>query len=75
MAKIKSARVAAAHEGDAELVVTIEYENCGSTDVSLDSAASQALLASCNATKLDELIGAGWHHVKDALSLSYNRFE
>ena len=73
-AKIKYARVAAAHEGVAEMIVTIEYSNGGLTDVALDSASVEALMKSTDATSLTELEGASWESVRDALSLAYNRF-
>jgi len=46
-ATIKSARVVAAHDGVAELIVTIEYANGGQTEVTLDATASDALMRSC----------------------------
>lgn len=73
-AKIAGARVIAAHDGVAELIVTILYDNGGKTDVTLDNTASDALLRSCNVTEVDELQGHSWEKVRDALSLSYNRF-
>jgi hypothetical protein len=73
-AKIKYARVAAAHEGIAEMIVSIEYENGGVTDISLDSAAVDALMTSTKATSLDALIGISWEQVRDALTVAYNRF-
>jgi len=74
-ASISGARLIAAHDGVVELLVTIVYDNGGKTDVTLDSAASDALLRSCNATEVDELQGQSWEKVRDALSHSYNRFQ
>lgn len=71
---ITEARVAAAHEGTAELVVTLTHENGGRSEVALDEMATSALLESCNAEHPEALIGAPWHKVRDALSVSYNRF-
>ena len=71
---ISDARVAAAHEGVAELVVTLTHENGGCSEVALDQLATSALLASCDADSPEALIGAPWHKVRDALSVSYNRF-
>lgn len=73
-ASIKSVRLAAAHEGIAELIVDIEYDNGGVTEVALDRFASQALMDSCKAKTADDLIGQSWEHVRDALNTSYNRF-
>jgi len=73
-AVIESARIAAAHEGVAELVVTLTHEGGGRSEVALDQIATSALLTACNATGPEGLIGAPWHKVRDALSASWNRF-
>ncbi len=73
-AKIKQARVAAAHEGVAEMIVTLEYDNGGITDVALDRTAVDVLLKSAEASSLEELIGTSWEQVRDALSTSFNRY-
>lgn len=74
-AKITKVRVAAAHEGTAELIVTVGYDSGGNSEVPLDRHASEAMLRSCEANSLEELIGKSWQHVRDALSTSYNRFK
>lgn len=73
-AVIASARVAAAHEGVAELVVTLAHEGGGSSEIALDQLATSALLNACDATGPEELVGAPWQKVRDALSVSWNRF-
>ncbi len=73
--RICSVRVTAAHEGVAELVVDIEYETGGKSEVALDHIASQALMDSTGATTADELIGHSWEHVRDALGVSWNRYQ
>jgi hypothetical protein len=73
-AKIAKVRIAAAHEGDAELIVTVAYDGGGNSEVPLDRHASDALLRSCEASALEELIGQSWQQVRDALSVSYNRY-
>lgn len=73
-AKIKHARVAAAHEGIAEMIVAIEYENGGVTEIYLDRHSAETLLSNTASTSLDDLVGTSWEHVRDALSTSYNRF-
>jgi hypothetical protein len=72
--RIAKARLAAAHEGEAELIVTIRYDNGGKTDVPLDRHASNALLTACAAEGLEDLVGQDWRHVRDALKQSFNRF-
>lgn len=66
-------RLAAAHEGIAELIVGIEFENGAVTEIAMDRFASQALMDACGVATADELIGHSWVHVRDALSNSYNR--
>jgi hypothetical protein len=74
-AKISRVRLAAAHEGTAELIVSVEYVGGGISEVPLDRYASEALLAHCNASDPDELIGRSWSAVRDALTTSYNRYQ
>ena len=71
-AVISKVRIAAAHEGIAELVVSLEFSNGGQSDVSLDQDAGARLLRSCGTEKIDELIGQSWVHVRDAISGAYN---
>ncbi|MEE2783625.1 MAG: hypothetical protein VYE04_09710 [Pseudomonadota bacterium] len=72
---IKQVRLAAAHDGKAELIVCLEYANGGTSDVSLDQVASAALMELCAANSLAELTGQSWELVKEALQVSYNRFQ
>ena len=73
-AVISGARVAAAHDGVAELIVELRYENGGTSEVTLDELAASELMASCNAETLADLNGHDWQAVKEALSASWNRF-
>ena len=73
-AKIKDVRIAAAHEGIAELIVTVEYDNGGISEIALDQVATGALMQSCQADSAEDLIGQSWELVRDALQVSYNRF-
>jgi hypothetical protein len=72
---ISKVSLAAAHEGDAELIVTLTYDNGGESTVPLDAHASHALLSSCQSDGLEGLIGQEWQHVRAALSKSFNRFQ
>jgi hypothetical protein len=73
-ATINKVQLAAAHEGVVELVVDLLFDNGGISKVSLDAHASKLLLAACNASGPDELIGQNWEKVRDALSHAYNRY-
>jgi len=72
---IRDVRVAAVHEGIAELVVSIEYENGGTAEVALDQMATSALMDSCNASSIEDVKGQSWDKVRDALQVSYNRYQ
>ena len=71
-AVISKVRIAAAHEGIAELIVSLEFSNGGHSDVPLDQNAGARLLRSCGVDEIDELIGQSWVHVRDAISGAYN---
>lgn len=73
-ASIRDIQIAAAHDGDAELLVTLEYANGGRSQVALDEFATRTLLASCDAETPEDLIGADWIHVRDALIASSQRY-
>ena len=71
---IVDARVAAAHDGVAELVVVLRHGNGGTSQVALDELGAAALFRSCEAATVDELMGASWEKVREALAVSWNRY-
>jgi hypothetical protein len=73
-AVISEVRIAAAHDGEAELVVTLRFANGGTSLVTLDEFAARTLLNISNTSSADQLIGVGWDHVRDALIASSSRF-
>ena len=73
-ATVSQARIAAAHAGEAELVLTLSFGNGGQSLVTLDEFAARTLLASCAADSEDGLIGASWEQVRDALVASSGRY-
>ena len=68
-AVISRVRIAAAHEGVAELV---RFSNGGQSEVPLDYNAGERLLRSCGVDQIDGLVGQSWEHVRDALYGAYN---
>ena len=74
-AQIHSVRIAAAHDGAAELIVKIVYANGATNEVSLDQMASAHLMQSCGVDDIEQLTGQSWSHVKQALSKSFNRYK
>ena len=69
---ISRVRIAAAHEGVAELVISLEFANGGQSEVPLDHDAGERLLRSCGVDEIDGLVGQSWEHVRDALFGAYN---
>ena len=73
-ATISDVHVVAAHDGDAELRITLRFGNGGQSLVTLDEYAVRSLLASAGAQTADQLVGVGWDKVRDALIASSSRF-
>jgi hypothetical protein len=73
-AVISQVSIAAAHDGEAELVVTLSFANGGRSLVILDEFATRTLLAISNTSSADQLIGVSWDLVRDALIASSSRF-
>ncbi len=72
--RIKAVRLAAAHEGVAEMILDIEFGNGATSEISLDHASGLALMEDCQASTAEELVGHSWEKVRDALTNAYNRF-
>ncbi|MBM4206023.1 MAG: hypothetical protein FJ194_18060 [Gammaproteobacteria bacterium] len=75
VAAISAIRIAAAHDGEAELVVTLRHGNGSTSDVILGHVAASELLRSCDTTNPDELLGVGFEKVRDAMLVSSNRYQ
>jgi hypothetical protein len=73
-AVISAVALGAAHDGDAEIVLTLCYENGGQTLVALDAFATDHLMTASGANEVQDLVGCGWERVRDALAASSNRF-
>lgn len=73
-ASISAVRIGAAHDGAAELCLTLSFADGGQSLVTLDHHATHALLTACNAATADALIGVGWAPVRDALIAASGRF-
>ena len=67
-ATIVEARVAPGHDGSAELVVFIAYENGARDSVTLDAVAAERLMERCQAGALEQLQGQSWRHLLDVLA-------
>lgn len=73
-AVISQVQVAAAHDGVAELIVTLKFENGGRSQVTLDEFATRKLLESSGAADPEQLVGTSWELVRDALAASSARY-
>jgi hypothetical protein len=73
-AVITRVAVGAAHDGAAELVVTLHFENGGETLVSLSADAAGHLMSACGARSQDALLGQGWERVREALEAASRRY-
>lgn len=67
-ATITRADVVAGHDGRAEILVEITYDNGGSTTISLEEEACAASLDAAGVGCMDDLIGAPWSVVLPALT-------
>jgi hypothetical protein len=72
-ATINRVQLVAAHDGTAELLVTLHFENGGAQEIALDAYAADHLMRACDAGCAADLVGKGWRHVRDALEASSNR--
>ncbi|MEL7546648.1 MAG: hypothetical protein AAGJ84_08355 [Pseudomonadota bacterium] len=73
-AVIQSSEIVAAHDGVAELVVTLKFENGGESLVTLDEYAARWLLEHSNCEHPEALRGQSWELVRDALAASSSRY-
>ena len=73
-AVIQSSEIVAAHDGVAELVITLKFENGGESLVTLDEYAARWLLEHSNCETAEALQGQSWELVRDALAASSSRY-
>ena len=74
-AVITDVRLAAAHEGVAEIIVSLTFSNGGRSEVALDQATAARLMQNCGVPQAEQLIGHGWEQVRDAMTGVYNGLE
>jgi hypothetical protein len=66
-AVIVDAVVGAGHDGAAELVLTLRYENGATAPVVLDADVGFSLMRVCGASSLAELAGHSWRNLLEGL--------
>jgi hypothetical protein len=66
-ATIVGAEIAGGHDGTAEMVVSIRYENGVTGSVSLDADTGFSIMQACGAADLASLIGRRWRDISKGL--------
>ena len=67
---IADAIVAPGHDGEAQLVVRLRYENGAVGSVTLDADCARKLMEDCGAASADDLRGQPWQRLLDVLAPS-----
>jgi len=62
-AVIVGAEIGAGHDGAAELVLTVRYQNGVEAPVVLDAATALTLMSNCGVASIEELAGKPWQNV------------
>lgn len=66
-AVVLAAEVTAGHDGEAELTLTVRFENGVAAPVVLDAEAGFDVLAACGAAGAADLVGQPWRRVLKGL--------
>jgi len=66
-AVIVGAEISAGHDGAAELLVRLKYENGTVGTVTLNAEVGFALIRACGAEKIEELAGHSWRKILEGL--------
>lgn len=64
---IVGASVAGGHDGSAELIVQVRFENGAVRDVAMENDTGLALMAVCGVDSVDALIGQPWQRFLQAV--------
>ena len=67
-AVIADAVVTAGHDGEAQLVVRVRYENGALGSVTLDASSARKLMEDCAASSAADLCGQPWQRLLDVLA-------
>jgi hypothetical protein len=62
-AAIVDVRLAAGHDGAAELILLLRHSNGVASPLTLDAGAALDVMAHCGADRLEDLIGRSWRSV------------
>jgi hypothetical protein len=67
---VADARIAPGHDGQAELVVQLRYENGALGSVTLDASCARKLMENCGVEQIAELRGQPWQRLLDVIGPS-----
>ena len=70
-AVISRVQLGAAHEGHAELLITLTYPTGGQNVIPLDPTSCAHLMDLAGASQVEELIGTTWQLVRDAIQAAH----
>jgi hypothetical protein len=65
-----AAELAAGHDGQADLIVSLRFDNGRVSRVTLDTVAGLRLMRNCGATQYSELVGHSWRGILEGISCS-----
>ncbi|OYU70549.1 MAG: hypothetical protein CFE28_11455 [Alphaproteobacteria bacterium PA2] len=63
LATVLAADIAAGHDGEADLVITVRYENGVVGSVTLDADSAFEIMQSCGAASSADLVGRPWRDI------------
>jgi hypothetical protein len=63
LATVLAADIAAGHDGEADLVITVRYENGVVGSVTLDADSAFEIMQSCGAASSADLAGRPWRDI------------
>jgi hypothetical protein len=67
---IAAVAIGAGHDGQADLIVTLRFENGRTSPVTLDTEAGLRLMRNCGAKDISELVGHSWHGILEGMTCS-----
>jgi hypothetical protein len=67
---IAAVAIGAGHDGRADLIVTLRFDNGRTSHVALDTDAGLRLLRNCKAKDISELVGHSWHGILEDMTCS-----
>lgn len=63
LATVLAADIAAGHDGEADLVISVRYENGVVGSVTLDADSAFEIMQSCGAASSADLVGRPWRDI------------